>query len=411
MTPPGAGPARVLHVISAYPPSRGGAQVHAQELARRQHADGLSVHVATVWRTTRKDWLRGTTVRAPEPAPPELGPDGVTVHPCGLPSSARRAALLPALSYYAAMHAAAPELTRLYRSQAEAVIDAARPDVGHLSRIGREGFYQAFADVLTERGIPWVLTPNHHPHWVRRRDRWWWDLYRAAGAVLVLSGSEASAVAAGGVDPDRIVRTVVGPVGVRPSEARPAPAGAGVVFLGQVRAYKGLAALAEATRILRAEGLDVTLDVVGPWVDPQRPLRRRLEREAHVRIHGPLDDDAKRRVLEAAQVLCVPSTEEALGGVHLEAWAARRPSIGADIPPVRELFEHAGGGLVVTPDPPGIATGLRRILTDPDLARRLAEAGHRAVEQRFNWSVAARQASAAYEIAARTTPGRSDPFA
>jgi glycosyltransferase involved in cell wall biosynthesis len=155
----------------------------------------------------------------------------------------------------------------------------------------------------------------------------------------------------------------------------------------------------------------VTLDVVGPWVDPMRGLRRRLEAEDHVRVHGPLDEDAKRAVLSGSRVLCVPSTEEALGGVHLEAWAARRPTVGADIAPVRELFDSTGGGLAVTPDAPGIAGALRRILGDPALAHQLADAGHQAVLARFNWSVAARQAAVAYEIAGGRTPGSPDPFA
>ena len=410
MTGPSVG-TRLLHVISAYPPSRGGAQVHAQMLARQQVAEGDHVHVATIWRSTRKDWLRGTTVGAPAPAAAITEPDGVTVHQCGFERGARRAALLPALTYYPAMRTSAPHLTKLYRAQAEAVIDAARPDVAHFSRIGREGFYQSFADVLAERGIPWVLTPNHHPHWVRRRDRWWWDLYRTAGAVLVFSESEAAAVAAGGVDAERIVRTVVGPVGVDPSDAVPPPADASVLFLGQVRAYKGLAALAEAIRIVRREGTDVTLDVVGPWVDPMPSLRRRLEGEPHVRVHGSLDDEAKRRMLTAAAVVCVPSTEEALGGVHLEAWAARRPTIGADIAPVRELFEATGGGLAVPPDPDGVAAGLRRVLGDPGFARRLADAGHEAVRTRFNWTVAAHRARDAYRIASGAAPGPEEGFA
>lgn len=397
---------RVLHVISAYPPSRGGAQEHARQLARAQVAHGDEVHVATVWRTTRKDWLRGTTVRAPDPAASVREPDGTHVHVCGLPRRRRAAAALPAATYYAAMDRTAPRLTDLHRARAEELLDEVRPDVVHLSRIGREGLYQAFADEARRRRLPWVLTPNHHPHWTRRRDAWWWRLYRDAGAILVLSDTEGAALVSGGVQPDRIVRTVVGAVGVtadrEPVTLPPQPR---VVFLGQVRRYKGLELVADAVDQLRSEGLDATLDVIGPWVDGAASLRRRLERADHVVVHGRVDEATKRRLLVAGRVLCVPSTEEALGGVYLEAWTLGRPAVGADIPPVRELFERTGGGVVVTPTVSGVTDGLQRLLTDDATARAAATAGRAAVQEAYTWEAARTHACAAYERAARSSAG------
>lgn len=400
------GDVRILHVISAYPPARGGAQVHAQQLARAQVRRGDEVHVATLWRTSRKDWLRGTTVRAPAPAPPGVDEDGVVVHPGGLSPGARLVSAVPAATYYGAMRPSAPALTRLHRPTAAAVIERAAPDVAHLSRIGREGFYQAFVDELERQGVPWVLTPNHHPHWTRRRDWWWLRLYRAAGAVLAFSDSEAAALRDCGVAADRLVRTVVGPTGLPVQAApEPLPAAPRVLFLGQVRAYKGIAVLAEAIAALRSQGLPVELDVAGPWVDRLPRLRRRLEAADHVAVHGPVDEDVKARLLTRARVLCVPSTEESLGGVYLEAWASGRPAVGADVAPVRELFQRTGGGLTAAPTGAGVAAALRALLTDDARARDAAAAGHRAVDASYTWDAAADHAARAYAVAAR----RADP--
>lgn len=395
---------RILHVISAYPPSAGGAQVHAEALAQAQAARGDEVHVGTVWRTTRKDWLRGTTVTAPRPRPSHRDPQGVTVHSCGLPAQRRPSAALPALTYYGAMRTLAPRLTAMWRQEAARLVQAAAPEVAHLSRLGREGFYQAVVDELEARGIPWVLTPNHHPHWTRHRDWWWIDLYQRAHAVLAFSDAERDSLRQCGVDAHRMVTTVVGPIGVDPDrEEASLPPDPRVVFVGQVRGYKGLDLVFDAVEDLRRDGLPATLDVVGPWVDRMPLLRQRLRSATWVTVHDHVSETRKLQLLRSARVLCVPSTEESLGGVHLEAWACGRPTVGADIPPVRSLFDSGGGGLTVPPTRDGVAQALRRLSTDEELASRLATNGRHAVATTFNWEVAADRAATAYALAATTT--------
>ncbi len=387
---------RLLTVLTAYPPSIGGVQLHAQQICDLMATAGIPVHVATAWRRERRDWLRGTTVRIPASAPVEVMPTGVTVHQLSLTPTRRALSAGPALAYYPTMTHVRGPLSTVYRAAVRQVVDAARPTVGHLHRIGREGLYEAFVAEFERRGIPWVLTPHHHPHWVRRRDRWWWDLYRRADRVFVLSDAEASQLADGGVSPDRIVRTVNGPIEVRPHLV-PERSTRRVLYLGQVRRYKGIEVVVDAVDRLHAAGEDVVLDVVGPWVERLPRLRRRLEASAHVVVHGAVDAATKRRLLEESTIMCLPSSQESLGMVYLETWAVGRPVVGADIPPVRELFERTGGGLAVERTPQAVADALRRLLHDADLRRRLAEAGHAAVHDEYNWETAASRTRAVYD--------------
>ena len=387
---------RVLNVISAYPPSTGGAQLHAHWLNKHLALRGVHVEVATVWRSTRKDWLRGTTVLAPgTSAVDEL--DGIAVHSIGLRPAERVRAGASALTYYATPGRPRDWLVDAFLPSARRVVDAARPDVIHMSRIGREGFYEAFLRVASERRIPTVLTPNHHPHWTRRRDAWWWSIYRHVDKVLVLSDYEGDAVARGGVDPTAIRRTVVGPVGEPPATTTPLRSGTGgVVFLGQVKRYKGLDLLWEAWPAIRGRFPDAQLHVAGPWVDGQRRLRAALDAEPSCVVYGAVDDTTKWDVLSAADVLCVPSSEESLGGVYLEGWLAGLAAVGADIPPVRELFARTGGGVTVARDPAAIAETLCRLLGDEAERRGFAERGADAVAHEYNWHVAAQTAMDTY---------------
>lgn len=395
---------KVLSVITAYPPSTGGAQIHAHQLHLALRARGVDVTVATAWRETRTDWALGTTVRAPgRRAADEL--DGITVEHLGLTTAERLRSGAALAAYPSAMRAVAAALTAAYAEEAGRILDQHEPDVLHLSRVGREWLYQAVVRAARARGIPYVLTPNHHPHWTRRWHWWWWELYRRAAAVLVLSDHEGDALVAGGVAPDRIIRTVVAPVGEPPPDVGQRDPGdvPRVVFLGQIRHYKGLDVLADAMVLLRRDAPDVHLDVVGPWLDAPEGLRRRLEDDPRTTVHGAVDDATKWQLLSGADLLCVPSEGEALGGVYLEAWQVGRPVVGADIPPVRELFDRAGGGVAVPRDPGVLARSLSDLLRDPPRRARLASAGHAALAAEYNWATAALRAHEAYELASCTS--------
>lgn len=388
---------RVLSVLTAYPPSTGGAQIHAHILNQRLAERGHDVEVATAWRATRTDWALGTTIRAPAVRGPD-DLDGLTVRHLGLlPTERLRAGAALAL-YPPAMRQIAPLLVGPWRRTAEAAVHASRPDVLHLSRIGREWPYEAVVQAAGDR--PFVLTPNHHPHWTKPWHWWWWDLYRRADRLLVLSDHEADALVEGGVDPQRIIRTVVGPVGGEDiSEPTPPSDPPTILFLGQIRHYKGLDVLVDAMPLVRRAVPEARLSIVGPWLDAPDGLRARCEADPQTTVHGAVDDAVKWQQLQDATLLCVPSSGEALGGVYLEAWTAGRPAIGADIPPVRELMDRTGGGLVVDREPERLAATLIELLEDPGRAAEMGETGRSAIRAEYNWEVAAARAEHAYEAA------------
>lgn len=392
---------RVLAGLTTYPPSTGGAQLHAHVLHQHLIGRDHDVTVATVWRETRTDWALGTTLRTPAPRPPdEL--DGVPIRHLGLGPAARARAGAALAAYPPAMRLVAPRLTEVWRGTVDPVVSQVDPDVLHLSRIGRAWFYEALVAAAAERGVPFVLTPNHHPHWTKPWHWWWWDLYRRAGAVLVLSDHEGRTLVDGGVAPSRIVRTVVGPVGGPPPGTAPAAPPDGpptVVFLGQIRAYKGVELLVAAMDRVRERHPDARLRIVGPWLDADDAVRRRCEDDPRTDVLGAVDEETKWQALRDAHLLCVPSAGEALGGVYLEAWQVGRPAIGADIPPVAELFTRTGGGLAVARDPAAIAGAIVRLLDDPDEAARLAAAGNAAVAREYRWETAAERAEEAYASA------------
>jgi phosphatidyl-myo-inositol alpha-mannosyltransferase len=169
-----------------------------------------------------------------------------------------------------------------------------------------------------------------------------------------------------------------------------------LAFVGQAVERKGLPVLLCAFEALR-EHIPVELTVVGANRDEVAPL---LLDERGVRVLGRVDDDEKRRVLEAADLLCAPSLGgESFGMVLTEGFAAGTPVVASDIAGYRDVVRDGRDGVLVPRgDATALAETLRDLWLDPPRRVALAEAaGERA--QRFAWPHVAREVLDAYEDA------------
>ena len=76
-----------------------------------------------------------------------------------------------------------------------------------------------------------------------------------------------------------------------------------------------------------------------------------------------------------ASVVLLPydSTQQVTSGVLIEAVAARRPVVATDFPHATELLAQGVGILVPHHDPEAIASAIRKILSNPDLAQDMSQ--------------------------------------
>jgi len=94
-------------------------------------------------------------------------------------------------------------------------------------------------------------------------------------------------------------------------------------------------------------------------------------------------DPMKASALAAADVFALPSRQEGIGGVYIEAWAMKKPVIGCRIPFL--TIEDGVDGFLVPQEAGALAEKIIWLLDHPQEARQMGEHGRRKVEREYDW--------------------------
>ena len=100
----------------------------------------------------------------------------------------------------------------------------------------------------------------------------------------------------------------------------------------------------------------------------------------------------------AADIFVCPSREESFSQTTLESLACGTPVVGFSVGGIPDMIEHGVNGYLAAPqDTEELAAGIAALLRNPDLRRRMGEAGREKVEREFSFPVIARKHIALYE--------------
>ena len=169
-----------------------------------------------------------------------------------------------------------------------------------------------------------------------------------------------------------------------------------ILNIGRLEEKKGQKYLLEAARILYDEGVQFKLLLIGPgslYAELSKQISD-LGLSGQVEILGegaglPFSETSKYYSTSNVFVFSGINTEEGdadgIANVLLEAAASRLPIVATDSGSTKEFLENEESGVIVPQkDPLALADGLKRVLNDKELARRLAEEAHKKVSAEFN---------------------------
>jgi len=161
-----------------------------------------------------------------------------------------------------------------------------------------------------------------------------------------------------------------------------------IAFLGQIKQIKGVDLFIDMARKLSGQRPNLKFLLAGRCQSKagaysEEALQAEIGGHPDIRYLGRLDDP--ENLYHSADVIVMPSRwDEPFGLIAIEAGACRKPIVATRVGGIPEIVEDGVNGLLVERDDlEGLVRQVARLIDDPDLRRRLGEAGRARVERDF----------------------------
>lgn len=295
----------------------------------------------------------------------------------------------------AALTPTAPEMVQWVLAHVDEI------DVIHVTNVTLDGLVHPIMQLAHMYRIPVLCTPFVHLGEINDRAfvRYYsmpqqLDILQRSSHVFTMTDREATFLRQHGVtSPLHTVGAGVTPSDVTGGDgaafrARHHISGAMCLQVGAMARDKGTITTVAAMQRLWADGVDITLVLIGAplahftaYIDSLSDADR-----ARMRVLAYASDDERRDAYAAADVFVLPSRTDSFGIVFLEAWCNLVPVIGADAGGIPDVVQHETNGLLVPfADASALASAIMRLCTNPVFAHALARRGYDAVHAHDTW--------------------------
>lgn len=392
---------RCLHLIHRYWPARGGSEKFMIEISERLAAEG---HQVTVFTTDAIDiqhyWLPG---KERSSVPHEVR-NGVEINRFRVrrlpkhPQALRVLGKIPGLLPKSVFSFPSPLVPGMLRQTWK----AGRFDIVHATALPYDSILYSGYSIARKQGIPLVMSPFFHlgeagndevrRHYTRDNQL---KLIEGADRVLVQTGIERDFLAERGFPPEKML--LLG-MGINPGELE---GGSGrrfrekhdligpiVCYIGPKTYDKGTFDLVRAMESLWRNGDPSSLVLAGTDIEDFRRYYEQLPENVRSKclMLDFVSEEDKRDLLDACDLLVLPSRSDSFGIVFLEAWFYGKPVVGARAGGIPGLVRDGVDGMLVPfGDVKELALAIKKLLEDREYAGRLGEAGRQRVLSEFTW--------------------------
>ena len=251
-------------------------------------------------------------------------------------------------------------------------------------------------------GLPIVFIGAIHAE-----DKWGYDrqmIYQAirqTDAYIALTTFERDYLIARGISPDKIT-VVGGGVDITPYLKADGEAakkrynlgdGPVVAMIGKQNARKRFDTLLAAMPQVWAEYPEVQLLIAGGQGSYSNQIGKIMsslpqKQQAQITLLSNFPEADKPDVLAASDLFVLPSGEESFGIAFVEAWAGKKPVIGARVGAIPSVIHEGIDGLLFTyKDPESLAQAILYLLAHPQEGAKMGEAGHKKVLEDYTWEI------------------------
>jgi|694.fasta_scaffold06022_5 colanic acid/amylovoran biosynthesis glycosyltransferase len=167
-----------------------------------------------------------------------------------------------------------------------------------------------------------------------------------------------------------------------------------LVSVGRLHPSKGHDVLIRSVALMRDNGIDVRLRVLGEGPDRERlsQLIQELTLTSYVELLGSVSENVVKSELAQSHVFVLASHAEPLGVAYMEAMASGIATIGTNQGGVSEIISNNETGFLVPPkSPEAIASVVSSLASSPALAKKIGASGRKFIESAFDSRIGAKR--------------------
>lgn len=171
-------------------------------------------------------------------------------------------------------------------------------------------------------------------------------------------------------------------------EEKPFSAKIKLLTVARLIERKGIRFLIQAMKNVTVHYPDVELVIVGEGPDHLSfdKLTRQLELIQNIVFAGRIPDQELIEQYTTSDIFILPSTEEALGVVLLEAMYHGLPVIASNVGGIPEIVTNQETGILTAPgNPKELSLAIISLIENPDKRRGFSEQGKKHVLENFTW--------------------------
>jgi len=174
-----------------------------------------------------------------------------------------------------------------------------------------------------------------------------------------------------------------------------------VLFVGRLIPRKGLPFLIEAAKHIVKEFKETIFVIVGdgPLKNHLMAYLDEINLSGNFVFLGDVSENVLPALYNCADVFALPSIQEGLGIVLLEAQATAKPVVAFDVGGVHEAMVDKETGLMVKPDNRELADAILKLLSSWSLREKMGVKGREFVSNNFSWDICAQRMLQVYREA------------
>ena len=160
-----------------------------------------------------------------------------------------------------------------------------------------------------------------------------------------------------------------------------------ILFAGFPFKLKGVDILIAAFKLISEKYPDWSLKILG-WFPDKTELQKAIDGHPRIEVHLPVFYSEMPEHICKCSIFVLPSRTEAMGRVLVEAMAAGKPRVGANVDGIPTVINDGVDGLLFkSEDIQDLAQKLELVMEDPKLRRKMGTAGRKRAIRDFSSTV------------------------